>query len=275
MNDRYLYRGKRIDNGEWVEGFYFCMTHPDGRHTHHFIIPLGADLSLGTPVEKIQVEVDPDTICQCTGYKGIYERDIFQCDDSIYVIAWSDDDLCWEALSVNSSESIALGEFAPEEIDIIGNEIDNPGRCRMERLTYKEGNHYYFANDCLVGISTIDEDSLNVLQNVLDKLGAYEDAEEQGLILRLPCKVGDKIFLDFAGFGKDIDEFTVKDFHLDCFEDGETILYCDYESNDKTLSGQIDVMEFGKTVFLTKEEAEAKLAEMEGGLKSVETGEIG
>jgi hypothetical protein len=98
----------------------------------------------------------------------------------------------------------------------------------------------------------------------IEKLAAYEDAEEQGLLLRFPCKVGDKIFLDFAGFGKDIDEFTVKDFHLDCFEDGEIILYCDYESNDKTLSGQIDVMEFGKTVFLTKKEAKAKLKEMEG-----------
>lgn len=97
-----------------------------------------------------------------------------------------------------------------------------------------------------------------------EKLKRYEDAEEQGLLLRFPCKVGDKIFLDFAGFGKDIDEFTVKDFHLDCFEDGEIILYCDYESNDKTLSGQIDVMEFGKTVFLTKKEAKAKLKEMEG-----------
>lgn len=97
-----------------------------------------------------------------------------------------------------------------------------------------------------------------------EKLADYEDAEEQGLLLRFPCKVGDKIFLDFAGFGKDIDEFTVKDFHLDCFEDGEIILYCDYESNDKTLSGQIDVMEFGKTVFLTKKEAKAKLKEMEG-----------
>ena len=97
-----------------------------------------------------------------------------------------------------------------------------------------------------------------------EKLKRYEDAEEQGLLLRFPCKVGDKIFLDFAGFGKDIDEFTVKDFHLDCFEDGEIILYCDYESNDRTLSGQIDVMEFGKTVFLTKKEAKAKLKEMEG-----------
>lgn len=97
-----------------------------------------------------------------------------------------------------------------------------------------------------------------------EKLKRYEDADEQGLLLRFPCKVGDKIFLDFAGFGTDIDKFTVKDFHLDCFEDGETILFCDYESNDSTLSGQIDVMEFGKSVFLTRKEAEAKLEEMEG-----------
>ena len=95
------------------------------------------------------------------------------------------------------------------------------------------------------------------------KLKDIEELEEQGLLLRLPCKVGDKIFLDFAGFGKDIDKFTVKDFHLDCFEDGETILFCDYESNDKALSGQIDVMELGKTVFLTKAEAEQKLKKME------------
>lgn len=104
--------------------------------------------------------------------------------------------------------------------------------------------------------------NLLAMADLREKLKFYEDAEEQGLFLRLPCKVGDKIFLDFAGFGTDIDKFTVKDFHLDCFEDGETILFCDYESNDKTLSGQIDAMEFGKTVFLT--EAEAKLKEMEG-----------
>ena len=96
----------------------------------------------------------------------------------------------------------------------------------------------------------------------LRKFKYYEDLEEQGRLIKLPCKVGDKIFLDFAGFGKDVDKFTVKDFHLDCFEDGETILFCDYESNDRTLSGQIDVIEFGKTVFFTKSEAEQKLKEM-------------
>lgn len=122
------------------------------------------------------------------------------------------------------------------------------------------------------GLIAIFYRNMWAMAELREKLKRYEDAEEQGLLLRLPCKVGDKIFLDFAGFGKDIDEFTVKDFHLDCFENGETILFCDYESNDSTLSGQIDVMEFGKSVFLTRDEAEAKLAEMEGGLKSVEAG---
>lgn len=55
------------------------------------------------------------------------------------------------------------------------------------------------------------------IKEVCDKLADYEDLEEQGRLLKLPCKVGDKIFLDFAGFGKDIDKFIVKDFHLELF----------------------------------------------------------
>lgn len=128
----------------------------------------------------------------------------------------------------------------------------------MERLT--ERNPLWIDDEMWERACEPDCEEIDA---VYRKLKEYEDAEEQGLLLRLPCKVGDKIFLDFAGFGKDIDEFTVKDFHLDCFENGETILFCDYESNDSTLSGQIDVMEFGKSVFLTREEAEAKLKEME------------
>lgn len=130
----------------------------------------------------------------------------------------------------------------------------------MERLTktYSDGTHG--ASDSL----PCGENSYDYKNLLIENLGKYEDLKEQGRLIKLPCKVGDEIFLDFAGFGKDIDKFTVKDFHLDCFEDGETILFCDYESNDKALSGQIDVMEFGKTVFLTKSEAEAKLKELRG-----------
>ena len=125
----------------------------------------------------------------------------------------------------------------------------------MERLV---DNIYSFKDK-------VEECENAYLLAVQKKLKEYEHLEEQGRLLKLPCKVGDKIFLDFAGFGKDIDKFTVKDFHLDCFEDGKTTLFCDYESNDKALSGQIDVTEFGKTLFLTKSEAEAKLKELRGG----------
>ncbi len=56
-------RAQRKDNGEWIEGTYFCLHHNDERtHVHHMLIPMGADLSLGTPIEKIQVEVIPESI---------------------------------------------------------------------------------------------------------------------------------------------------------------------------------------------------------------------
>ena len=139
----------------------------------------------------------------------------------------------------------------------------------MERLTDKNavGNYFYpkCFEKCDGNGSSEKCNDCEIATSICKKLGKYEDLEEQDRLVKLPCKVGDKIFLDFAGFGKDVDKFTVKDFHLDCFEDGEIALFCDYESNDKTLSGQIDVMEFGKTVFLTKSEVEAKLKELRGG----------
>lgn len=132
----------------------------------------------------------------------------------------------------------------------------------MERLT-QTSNSGGVAFTFDLDITCQPSEAMKIL-NLATKLKEYEDLEEQGRLIKLPCKVGDKIFLDFAGFGKDIDKFTVKDFHLDCFEDGETTLFCDYESNDGTFSGQIDVTEFGKTVFLTKSGAEAKLKELRG-----------
>lgn len=140
MQDRYLFKAKRKDNGEWVEGFYFCMTHTDGRHTHHFIIPLGADLSLGTPVEKIQVEVDPDTICRCTGLKDkngnlIWENDIVAYWDSystenglaeadcIGKVVWDDETISFQVTNRLSAESY---EVLGDECSVIGNVFDNP-----------------------------------------------------------------------------------------------------------------------------------------------------
>ena len=117
MENRHLFRGKRVDNGmeKWVVGDLV-----------HSVYKIG-DTCIGQYGNEIGMhEVDPLTICQCIGYEGIYERDIFQCEDERYVIEWSNDSLSWEALSVWSSESISLGEFSAKEIDVIGNVFDNP-----------------------------------------------------------------------------------------------------------------------------------------------------
>ena len=120
MENRHLYRGKRIDNDEWVEGYLsypFCTE--KGNESYYFY----AKDSLGFFCRCV---VDAATICQCTGYEEIYEKDIFQCEDERYVIEWSDYSLSWEAESIFSSETISLGEFSPKEIDVIGNVFDNP-----------------------------------------------------------------------------------------------------------------------------------------------------
>ena len=93
----------------------------------------------------------------------------------------------------------------------------------------------------------------------MEKLKSYEDAEEQGLLLRLPCKVGDIVYR--IGYcGSYIETCDITGFaECDSIESMTYTVYIDPDEEDG-----ISLSEFGKTVFLTKEEAEQKLAEVKG-----------
>ena len=73
MENRHLRRGKRVDNGEWVVGDLV-----------HSVYKIG-DTCIGQYGNEIGMhEVDPLTICQCTGLKDkngklIWENDILMC----------------------------------------------------------------------------------------------------------------------------------------------------------------------------------------------------
>ena len=93
----------------------------------------------------------------------------------------------------------------------------------------------------------------NNRRKVLQKLADYEDLEEQGLLLKLPCKIGDTLY--FVSRNKIIEELIVLKI---TYQDKFIITFRD-ESND---IGNVSEKYIGKTVFLTKEEAEEKLKEL-------------
>ena len=99
--------------------------------------------------------------------------------------------------------------------------------------------------------------TVELLQEVLKKLAEYEDLEEQGLLLRLPLKIGDTVYSVTRDF---ISEYTICS--IEKYNEGLIFNWrCEKDIYINSI-GFYD-KEIGKTVFLTKEEAEQKLKEME------------
>lgn len=89
-------------------------------------------------------------------------------------------------------------------------------------------------------------------QYLIDKLAEYEQAEEDGLLIRLPVAEGTHVFC-IGSCGEICD-----DYETDCEVCGEhKVVFC--TNFDRNL-----VEHFGETVFLTEAEAEQALAKMKG-----------
>lgn len=127
MKDRYLFRGKRVDNGEWVVGQYVNTCYPGkDKETGHFIVVYPNEYH----------EIYTSTICQCTGLKDkngklIWENDVvrivYNGIEHIYKVIWDVSELDFKA--TNGKENYKSNfQYLPccEEIEVIGSAIDNP-----------------------------------------------------------------------------------------------------------------------------------------------------
>ena len=101
----------------------------------------------------------------------------------------------------------------------------------------------------------------------LRKLKAYEDLEEQGRLIKLPCKVGDTVWDN--DYGRPC-AYTITAFSFgECEEyicepvtTKEVVFY--YANSSGSITGSFAESEIGKSVFLSESEAEAKLKELRG-----------
>lgn len=120
IEDIYLFKAKRIDNGEWVTGSYVYTFTPGRGHVvgimgdTHFIVEENGNI----------VPINEDTICQCTGLKDkngnlIWENDILKYD-------WGGtriDFIKYDPPIFTYSQSM---RWNLQQDEVIGNIFDNP-----------------------------------------------------------------------------------------------------------------------------------------------------
>lgn len=141
MNDRYLFKAKRVDDGEQVTGS--LITCEDGT------CKIATSLLEGKADEPILVcayDADRDTICQCTGLRDkngklIWENDIVSYSD---LITRDKKTICIEWNKIQASfvrkyrspmglQYLYLDEYIASRMEVIGNTFDNPELLESEK----------------------------------------------------------------------------------------------------------------------------------------------
>lgn len=135
-----LFKAKRIDNGEWVEG-WLVPTMQNTYHDGYVIIDVRGinydELDYWEPT-FISWKIDADTICQFTGLldkngNKIWENDIVRqfsdCSELghdlyfFYQIKWDEEYARFYGEEIYCKETVLFDEL--EDIEVIGNVFDN------------------------------------------------------------------------------------------------------------------------------------------------------
>lgn len=145
-------------------------------------------------------------------------------------------------------EITSLGEFEEQFVEYIKEVMDKlkDGGTEMDRLT--ERNPSWIDDELWESACEPDCEEIDA---VYRKLKEYEDLEEQGRLVKLPCKVGNTVYVIV---GKNISAQKIQRATID--SEGK-IEFC-------TKRRGFALFDIGKTVFLTREEAEEKLKEKRG-----------
>lgn len=154
MEDKYLSKAKRIDNGDWLVGYVVKYGYT-GKEKYYIVPSYASDL--------YAIEVDPSTICRSIGLKDkngklIWENDVVKCVDEnndiefTAIIEFGNPnglyDWGYQLQHIKGDEpnlDILLWvdmEEAGATCKVIGNIFDNPELYKREKTYCKDSNDY-------------------------------------------------------------------------------------------------------------------------------------